>query len=208
MWCCPNIRCRRFVRRCADSKDSQTPAYDGPGEGQNARRLSVRAPEVQTYVIQRARHRSDSRGRFVRASARIFLETDEQGHVRRRIGMGIPRPLPTWFAPAERAYTLFLRRARGLAERTVSRRAWQLNQNAEFLERNGVRAMTDIQPAQIQQFFTQLERQKPAKRLTNGVTLRSFLRWAYGESGLPIDLSAGDHRSSLPPGRDTRCADG
>jgi len=151
---------------------------------------SVRAPEVQTYVIQRARDRSDSRVRFVRASARIFLETDEHGHIRRRIGMAIHRPLPAWFEPAERAYTLFLRQARGLADRTVSRRAWQLTQIAEFLERNGVQAMTDIQPSQIQQSFTQLERQQPATRLTYGVTLRSFLRWAYGEGRLPIDLSA------------------
>jgi len=151
---------------------------------------SVRAPEVQTYVAQRVPHASDSRVRFVRASARIFLETDEYGHVRRRIGTAMSRPLPVWFEPALSAYTLFLRRARGLADRTVSKRAWQLTQIAEFLETNGVRAMADIQASQIQRFFTHLEGQKPATRLTYGVTLRSFLRWTYGDGRLPIDLSA------------------
>src|SRR5437667_3657526 len=146
--------------------------------------------DVQVYVAKRVAHRSASRGRFGRASARIFLETDEQGYIRRRIGTAIHRPPPTWFGPALRAYTLCLRGARGLADRTVSKRAWQLTQIAEFLERKGVRTTTEIRGFHIQEFFTQLTGQKPATRLTYGVTLRSFLRWGYRDGLLPLDLSA------------------
>jgi integrase len=121
---------------------------------------------------------------------RIFLETDEQGHIRRRIGTAIYRPPPAWFEPVLSAYTLFLRGARGLADRTVTKRAWQLIQMAEFVGRNGVCAITGIQAFHIQQFFTQLTGQKPATRLTYGVTLRSFLRWAYRDGRLLLDLSA------------------
>jgi integrase len=151
---------------------------------------SVRAPEVQTYVAQRVPHASDSHVRFVRASARLFLETDEHGYVRRRIGTAIHRPPPAWFEPDLSAYMLFLRRARGLADHTVSKRARQLTQLAEFLDQNGVRAMVDIRASQIQQFFPLLDGHKPATRLIYGVSLRGFLRWAYGEGRLPIDLSA------------------
>ncbi|MGH9253976.1 MAG: site-specific integrase [Vicinamibacterales bacterium] len=147
-------------------------------------------PDVQAYVAQRVRFRSASRARFVRATARIFLETDEQGYIRRRIGTAIHRPPPAWFEPVMHAYTWCLQRARGLADRTVSKRTWQLTQIAEFLEREGVGAITGIQACHLQQFFTQLKGQKPATRLTYGVTLRSFLRWAYRDGRLPLDLSA------------------
>jgi integrase/recombinase XerD len=151
---------------------------------------SVGGPDVRAYVAQRVAHKSASRTRFVRASARIFLETDEQGCIRRRIGTAIHRPPPAWFEPLMSAYTVSLRAARGLADRTVSKRAWQLTQISEFLERNGVCAITGIRAFHIQQFFTQLTDHKPATRLTYGVTLRGFLRWAYRDGRLPVDLSA------------------
>jgi hypothetical protein len=84
---------------------------------------SVHAPEVQAYLAQRLPHGSPSRQRVIRASARLLLETDAQGHVRRRIAGFIPRPLGAWFEPAVDAYRLFLRQHRGLADRTVSKRA-------------------------------------------------------------------------------------
>lgn len=151
--------------------------------------VNARAPEVEAYIAQRIPHKSDSRVRFVRAAARIFLETDEHGYIRRRVGTAVRRPPPAWFAPGLDAYVTFLRRARGLADRTVSKRTWQLIQIAECFERHGVGAVADIQPLPIQQFFLQLEGQKPATRLTYGVTLRSFLRWAYRTGLLPLDLS-------------------
>ena len=151
---------------------------------------TVHVPEVTTYISQRVPHKSASRARFVRAAMRIFLDTNEQGDIRRRIGTAERRPPPMWFGTDLESYKTFLRDARGLAERTVSKRAWQLTQIAEAFERNGVHAVADIEPSHIQQFFIQLEGQKPATRLTYGVTLRSFLRWAYGSGVLPVDLGA------------------
>jgi site-specific recombinase XerD len=150
----------------------------------------VLAPEVQAYVVRRLPHGSASRLRFVRASVRIFLETDAQGAFRRRIGTAVARPLKAWIAPAVDAYTTFLHQHRGLADRTVRKRLWQLAQIADFLDQAGVTALPEIEAPQIHQFFTQLQGQKPATRLTYGVTLRSFLRWTYQEGLLPVDLSA------------------
>jgi integrase len=151
---------------------------------------SVAAPEVQAYVADRLPHRSVGRQQFIRASARIFLEMDEQGHVRRRIATAVRRPLPPWFELAVSPYEVFLRSARGLAAGTVSRRVWQLTQFAEYLERTGVHTIAAIQANQIQQFFTQLQAQAAATRRNYAVSVRSFLRWAAAEGRLPIDLSA------------------
>ncbi|MDP2957064.1 MAG: tyrosine-type recombinase/integrase, partial [Longimicrobiales bacterium] len=99
------------------------------------------------------------------------------------------RPLGAWFEPVARAYHLFLRQHRGLADRTVSKRAWQLGQFADFLEQAGVRLMAHLQAAHVQRFLTQLP-QGPATRLTYGVTLRSFLRWVHVQGLLSTDLRA------------------
>lgn len=150
---------------------------------------SVHAPEVQEYLAQRLPDGSASRQRGLRASARLLLETDEHGHCRLRMGTAPVRLLGPWFGPALRDYSLFLHRHRGLADRTVRKRARQLGEFAEFLEQTGVRAIAHIQAVHIQQFLTQVPG-KPAHRLTYGVTLRSFLRWASVEGLLPRDLSA------------------
>jgi len=150
---------------------------------------SVHAPAVQEYLAQRLPHGSASRRRVIRASARLLLETDERGHVRRRIASVAARPLGAWFEPAVRSYTRFGRQHRGLADRTVRKRAWQLGQFADFLEQAGVVTIAQIQASHVQRFATQLPG-KPANRLTYGVTLRSFLRWAHLEGLLPTDLSA------------------
>lgn len=160
--------------------------FDGRG---NSLPSSVHALVVQTYLAQRLPHGSASRQRVIRASARLLLETDERGHFRRRIASAVPRALGAWFEPAMRSYCVFLREHRGLADRTVSKRARQLGQFAEFLEQAGVRTIEHIRAAHIQRFST-LRPGKPAHRLTYGVTLRSFLRWAHVEGLLPMDLSA------------------
>ena len=50
---------------------------------------------VRQYVAQRTSGKNASRSRGLRASVRIFLEADEQGRFRRRIGFA---PLtPAWF---------------------------------------------------------------------------------------------------------------
>ncbi len=151
---------------------------------------TVRDRDVQEYVARRLPRGSASRRRFLRASVRIFLETDANGVFRRRIGTAVARAVPEWIAPAVRAYTMFLHEHRGLAARTVHKRVWQLRHLADVWDHSGVTALPDLRASHIQQFFLQLERLKPATRRTYGVTLRSFLRWAYQDGRLPRDLRA------------------
>lgn len=152
--------------------------------------LDVRVPEIEAYVAQIKVHRSASRLRFVRASLRIFLETDDRRQFRRRIP-ATSRPLMcAWAEPVLSAYRLFLREHRGLADRTVHKRTWQLAKFVEHLERSGVRAVADIDAGHIRGFIAQVRSQAPATRRTYAVTLRSFLRWAFLEGVLKTDLRA------------------
>ena len=50
---------------------------------------------VRQYVAERVAGCSASRSRVLRASVRIFLETDEEGRFRRRVGC--PPSTPAWF---------------------------------------------------------------------------------------------------------------
>jgi integrase/recombinase XerD len=149
----------------------------------------LHTPEVDAYTAHRIRDRSASYARFVRASIRIFIETTDQGDFRRRVATAERRPSPAWLEPDVEAYTRFLRDARGLAERTVSKRRWQLTQIGEWFDGHGVHALADILPSHIHGFFRQLEGQRPATRLTYAVTLRSFLRWTSGTGILSRNLA-------------------
>ncbi len=151
---------------------------------------TVHAREVQEYIARRLPRGSASRRRFVRASVRIFLETDADGVFRRRIGTAVARAVPDWIEPAMRAYTTFLHEHRGLAARTVHKRTWQLAHMADVWHHTGVTALPDLRASHVQQFFLELDHLKTATRRTYGVTLRSFLRWAYQEGRLPTDLRA------------------
>lgn len=95
--------------------------------------LALDDPEVAQYVTDRVRGLSASRTRFVWATVRIFLDADEHGHWRRRIGQ-VPRPEPSWSGAAVAEYGAFLRSHRGLASRTVGKRVWQLTRFAAHLE--------------------------------------------------------------------------
>jgi integrase len=152
--------------------------------------LDVHAPEVAAYLAQIEVHRSASRLRFVRASLRIFLETDDRGRFRRRAAGGRSQPVVAWAEPTLSAYRVFLEEHRGLADRTVRKRMWQLARFAEHLERSGVRTVADIHARLVRAFLTELRVQAPATRRTYGVTLRSFLRWAFLEGVVKTDLRA------------------
>jgi hypothetical protein len=119
---------------------------------------SVRAREVQEYIARRLPQGSASRRRFVRASVRIFLETDADGVFRRRIGTAVVHAVAAWIGPALRAYTTFLNEHRGLAARTVHKRAWHLGQMAEAWDQAGVRALPYLRASHIQQFLLTLAR--------------------------------------------------
>ena len=52
---------------------------------------------VRHYVARHTAKTSASRSRVLRASVRIFLDTNERGQFRRRVGA--PPLTPAWFAP-------------------------------------------------------------------------------------------------------------
>src|SRR5262249_49317456 len=70
-------------------------------------------------VAQRVAVCRASRSRCLRASVRIFLEADEQGCFRRRVGS--PPSTPSWFGPILTLYLHFVREHRGLARRTAKK---------------------------------------------------------------------------------------
>ena len=59
--------------------------------------LATDTDAVRQYVARRTSKTSPSRSRVLRASVRIFLDTDERGQFRRRVGS--PPTTPAWFAP-------------------------------------------------------------------------------------------------------------
>lgn len=115
---------------------------------------------------------------------------DGNAEFRRRIGTAVAHAVPGWIKSAFQAHTTFLLEHRGLAARTVRKRVWQLTLMAEFWDQTGVTMLPELHVSHIQQFFVQVACQKLATRRTYGVTLRSFLRWAYQEGRLPVDLRA------------------
>lgn len=150
--------------------------------------LHSRAREVETYVAQRMRTcRSGSTARFVRASVRIFLEADEAGWFRRRVG-SVPPPMPAWLAATVDQYVAFLRVHRGSAVRTIGKHIWQLRRFAQCVEQVGVTSLVAIVPRHIQQFLIELRAQAPVTRMTYATTLRSFLGWAYAAGLVALDL--------------------
>jgi integrase len=147
-----------------------------------------RAPEIEAYVVPRLKAcRSASRARFVRASLRIFIEADESGQFRRRVGT-VPQPVPTWLAAAVHEYATFLRVHRGSASRTIAKHLWQLTRFAGSLERAGVTSLEAIAPLHIQRFLSDLRGQAVATRLTYTTTFRSFFGWAFAMGRVAVDL--------------------
>ena len=110
--------------------------------------LALDAPAVAQYVADRVIGLSASRTRFVWAAVRIFLDADEHGHCRRRIGQ-VPQPAPSWSRSAVAEYTAFLHSHRGLAPRTVGKRVWQLTRFAAYLDQDGVTRLAAITPRHI-----------------------------------------------------------
>lgn len=147
-----------------------------------------RAPQIEAYVRPRLQTcRSASRVRFVRASLRIFLDADETGGFRRRVGP-VPRPVPSWLAATVLDYVTFLRLHRGSSTRTIAKAAWQLTRFAEALERAGVTCLEAIRPSHIQGFLIELRGQAPATRMTYASTFRNFFGWAYATERARVDL--------------------
>ena len=145
--------------------------------------------QVQRYVALRFPRGSSSRLRGIRASIRIFIDVDNDGQFPRR--MRTPqRPTNALYAQAVPRYLDFLRRHRGVSERTISKRAFHLDVFTRYLERAGVPAWKDVEALAIRTFLTtQLIERKPPTRLTYAGSVRGFHRWAYLEGVLDRDLS-------------------
>jgi hypothetical protein len=144
---------------------------------------------AKAYFRQRVRGLSESRTRVIRASVRMFLEADERGRFRQRIG-GAERPVAACLSTAVRQYAAFLEEHRGLAPRTVSRQLWKLARFSECLDRLGVMSVEAVSPRHIQRFAVQIRAQAFSTRKGYATALRSFFGWAYAAELVPIDLCA------------------
>jgi site-specific recombinase XerD len=132
------------------------------------------AESVRQYVAERVAGCSASRSRCLRASVRIFLEADEQGHFRRRVGC--PPSTPAWFGPILTLYLRFVQEHRGLARRTAKKYVQQLSAFARYLEGIGVTHLSCITAGHIREFYENAGHRGP--RRSYGSTLRVFFRWA------------------------------
>jgi integrase len=139
---------------------------------------------VRRYVAQRAAGRSASRFRSIRASVRVFLETDEQGQFSRRVSF--PPSTPAWFGPILTLYLQFVRGHRGLAQKTARKYIQKLSAFARYLEGTGVTQLGCITPGHIREFYENAGHGGP--RRSYGSTLRVFFRWTAVQGWLPTSL--------------------
>jgi len=128
---------------------------------------------VRHYVARRTAKTSASRSRVLRASVGIFLETDEPGQFRRRVGA--PPVTPAWFAPITTPYLAFVQTQRGLAAKTARKYTQKLAAFAQYLEGAGITELDRITPRYVLEFY---ENDNNAPRRSYGSTLRVFFRWA------------------------------
>jgi integrase/recombinase XerD len=136
------------------------------------------AGAVRQYMAKRAEGLSASRSRVLRASIRIFLDADDRGQFRRRVGS--PPSTPVWFGGTLTSYLQFVRAHRGLAEKTTRKYTQKLSIFAHYLEGAGIRELGGITPRHIREFYENAERGAP--RRSYGSTLRVFFRWAAAQS--------------------------
>jgi site-specific recombinase XerD len=144
---------------------------------------AVNADTIRPYLAERTSGKSASRSRVLRASVRIFLETDEQGQFRRR--MGSPPVTPAWFVPILGPYLQFVKRHRGLAPKTTRKYIQKLSAFAQYLEDAGVQDLSGIAPRHVREFY---ENAGGMPRRSYGSTLRVFFRWATVQGWLSGSL--------------------
>jgi site-specific recombinase XerD len=140
---------------------------------------------VRRYEAERTRGTSGSHRRFVRASVRIFLEADESGRCRRRVGI-TPR-VPGWFAETLTRYLAFVDHHRGLAPRTIRQYARKLSVFAGHLEQHDVTDLGAITPRHVRVFYENAAGGRP--RRSYGSSLRAFFRWASTQRMVPLALT-------------------
>lgn len=141
---------------------------------------------VRQYVVWRTIGRGASHYRFVRASIRIFLEADDGGRFRRRVG-AVPLVIPLWFRDLLGPYLQFVQRHRGLSPRVVHQYGRKLAVFAQYLQRAEVGQLAAITPRHVREFYENAGGDRP--RRCYGSTLRAFFRWASAQSLLAIPLA-------------------
>lgn len=151
----------------------------------------ARGPEVRAYVAGRAPHGSPSFIRFLYSSIRILLETDGQGHFRRRRGEGTLARVPDWMAGPIAGYLDFLQHHLAVSDKTLTKRRCQLHLFGSFLQRLGLDRLTTLRACHLDDFCVQLHGRHHRTRLSYASTLRSFGRWAYGLGLVPVDVALG-----------------
>src|SRR5580700_7889427 len=146
--------------------------------------LATDTDTVRQYVARRTAKTSASRSRVLRASVRIFLDTDERGQFRRRVGS--PPMTPAWFAPILTTYLQFVQTHRGLATKTARKYTQKLSAFAQFLEGIGITELGGITPQHVREFYENAQNDVP--RRSYGSTLRAFFRWAATQGWLSSSL--------------------
>jgi hypothetical protein len=134
---------------------------------------------VRNYLARRTKGLSASRSRVLQASVRIFLDADEKGQFRRRIGS--PPSTPSWFNPIPAPYMEFVRVHRGLAQKTIRKHIQKLSAFAQYLENAGVKQLGAITPRHVREFYGNAKSGVP--RRSYGASLRVFFRWAAAQAG-------------------------
>jgi len=146
----------------------------------------LRGEKVRRYVVWRTRGRGASHLRFVRASVRIFLEADDAGQFRRRVGVA-PLAVRSWFSDTMSSYLQFVLLHRGLGRRTVRQYARKLLVFAQYLEEVGISQLAAIAPRHIREFYENAKRGRPRRSYSSA--LRAFFRWASTQGWLPAALT-------------------
>jgi hypothetical protein len=140
---------------------------------------------VRQYVARRTSKTSASRSRVLRASVRIFLDSDERGQFCRRVAS--PPHTPAWVAPILTPHLLFVHEHRGLAAKTTRKYSRKLSVFAQYLESVGITDLNRITPAHVREFYKNAKDAAP--RRSYGSTLRVFFRWATAQGWLASSLS-------------------
>ena len=139
---------------------------------------------VRQYLAQRTSGTGANRSRVLRASVRIFLETDERGQFRRHVDS--PPHTPAWFGPILTPYLQFVHMHRGLAAKTTRNYTQRLSTFAQYLEGAGITELDRITPGHVREFYENAQNDAP--RRSYGSTLRVFFRWAAAQGWLSSSL--------------------
>ncbi len=162
----------RFAKYCDDA------GMDVPS--------SIHEEEVQRYLVERIQARCFRR--CVRIALRIFIEADDSGNFSRRVH-ALPKPATQIFNEWGIPYLHFLREHRGLKETTLRVNTLTLRKFTEFLDKNGICDIKNVDVGLVHDFCRNPGNCKPTTWVLRMSHLRCFLRFVFSRKGLERDLS-------------------